>query len=73
MAHGNGPRLVFPWSASNLVWDFAWESSSRTRKLRNSILLLSVIRRSGTKVFTRLLPPKPNAIQWDMRQVTGFL
>ncbi len=66
----NGPMAMglawFSRGHRNLVRDFGWESSFR-RKLPNSISLLWVIRRSGTKVFTRLLSPKPNAIQWEMR------
>ncbi len=56
----------------NLVRDFNRESGFRAPELSMFHLVTTVICPFGTKVFTRLLPPKPNAIHSGHEVADGF-
>src|SRR6266851_2005478 len=65
--------LFSPWPGSQSRQGFfARESGFRTPQLSMFHLVTTVICPFGTKVFTRLLPPKQNAIQWKHEVADGF-
>ena len=62
----------FRGPCQNLVKNFAQEDSVRIGQLLMLHLVTTAIRRFGTKVFTRLLPAKPNAIHSEHEVADGF-